>query len=101
MTIEEVRNTRQEADGYDSKDIAKVASTSASLSSTSLSEDRRGQIKPIDCAFDATEDPRYYKPIESYEGYHRWDPEFDWSEEEEKAIVKKVWDRFCSLKAFC
>lgn len=43
-----------------------------------------------DATFDQTEDPRYYKPIESYEGIHRWDPEFEWEEWEEKKIVRKV-----------
>lgn len=40
--------------------------------------------------FEATEDVRYYKPISTYEGIHRWDPEFEWTEEEEKKIVRKV-----------
>jgi len=32
----------------------------------------------------------YYKPLESYEGYHRYDPEFVWEPKEEKKIVRKV-----------
>lgn len=43
-----------------------------------------------DCAFDSTEDPRYYKPIPTYEGIHRWDPDFEWTEDEEKRVTKKV-----------
>lgn len=46
--------------------------------------------KQEDAAFDTTEDVRHYKPIDSYEGIHRWDPDFEWEEEEEKKIVKKV-----------
>lgn len=32
----------------------------------------------------------YYKPIEKYEGYHRYDPDYSWTYEEEKSIVRKV-----------
>jgi hypothetical protein len=40
--------------------------------------------------FVTTEDARYYKPIDAYEGIHRWDPEFHWTEEEEKGVIRKV-----------
>ena len=33
---------------------------------------------------------RYYKPIDTYEGRHRWDPEAEWTEGEEKRIIRKV-----------
>jgi hypothetical protein len=32
----------------------------------------------------------YYKPIERYEGYHRYDPNFDWEPEEERRLIRKV-----------
>jgi len=32
----------------------------------------------------------YCKPMESYEGYHRYDPDFVWEPKEEKKIVRKV-----------
>lgn len=32
----------------------------------------------------------FYKPIERYEGYHRYDPDYVWSEEDEKKLVRKV-----------
>ena len=31
-----------------------------------------------------------YRPIESYEGLHRYDPEFEWTPEEERKVVRKV-----------
>ncbi|KAJ5798089.1 uncharacterized protein N7503_007385 [Penicillium pulvis] len=97
MTVEEVKNIGPgEAPDYDSKDTAQVHSTSDSASASSI-EDRRGTVKVVDCAFDTTEDPRYYKPIESYEGYHRWDPEFEWTEDEEKAVVRKIDWRICTF----
>ena len=32
----------------------------------------------------------YYKPIDTYEGIHRYDPDFDWEPEEERKVVRKV-----------
>lgn len=32
----------------------------------------------------------FYKPIESYEGRHRFDPQFEWEAAEEKRVVRKV-----------
>ena len=32
----------------------------------------------------------YYKPIEAFEGSHRFDPKFEWDKQEEKRIVRKV-----------
>lgn len=32
----------------------------------------------------------YYKPIATYEGAHRYDPSFQWTEKEEKKLVRKV-----------
>lgn len=87
MTIEETKSTGFDAGNYDSKVAPRVESASDSDSTLA---GHRGTVKAIDCAFDTTEDPRYYKPIPEYEGYHRWDPEFEWTEEEEKAVVKKV-----------
>jgi hypothetical protein len=31
-----------------------------------------------------------YVPIDKYEGRHRWDPDFQWTEEEERKIVRRV-----------
>ena len=33
---------------------------------------------------------RFYKPINTYEGLHRWDPKAEWEEHEERRIVRKV-----------
>ena len=41
-------------------------------------------------AWDQVDDPRFYKPIDTYEGIHRWDPEVEWTPEEEKKLVRKV-----------
>lgn len=33
-----------------------------------------------------------YKPIPEYEGAHRYDPHFEWTENEEKRLVRRVSD---------
>jgi hypothetical protein len=47
-------------------------------------------------AFDTESFDTFYKPIESYEGYHRWDPEFQWDDKEEKKLVRKVCCGLCA-----
>lgn len=39
----------------------------------------------------------FYKPIDTHEGRHRWDPTFEWEPKEEKRIVRKVWQGLYSL----
>jgi hypothetical protein len=65
------------------------AGTKTALGSDTL-EALRNRVSGGDATFDQTEDLRYYKPIDTYEGIHRWDPEFEWEEWEEKKIVRKV-----------
>lgn len=59
-------------------------------SSESGNKDRRRYKEFNEAAFDQSEDPRFYKPISEYEGIHRWDPDFDWTEDEEKRLIRKV-----------
>jgi hypothetical protein len=33
---------------------------------------------------------KFYEPIPEYEGRHRWDPHAEWTEDEEKRLVRKV-----------
>ncbi|GES57616.1 transporter [Aspergillus terreus] len=80
--------------GLDSKALPSGTSSSTSLDAA----ERNNRIKDLsDCAFDTSEDPRYYKPIPSYEGIHRWDPDFDWEEEEEKRVLRKIDLRVCTF----
>ncbi|KAJ5766613.1 uncharacterized protein N7511_004229 [Penicillium nucicola] len=97
MTVEEVKNTTSN-EARDAKDTKVPGRVSTAESSSSESYDGpRAYSKQIDSAFDTTEDPRFYKPIPEYEGIHRWDPEFEWTEEEEKAVVKKIDWRVCTF----
>ena len=47
-------------------------------------------------AFASGGDARYYEPIDSYEGKHRWDPEAEWTEAEEKRVVRRLDRRICA-----
>lgn len=86
MTAEEAKIVASDAEGLDSKAAPRVSSAESSSSSTYDGP----RAKQTDCAFDTTEDPRFYKPIPEYEGAHRWDPDFEWTEQEETSIVRKV-----------
>ncbi|KAL4919518.1 major facilitator superfamily domain-containing protein [Aspergillus aurantiobrunneus] len=59
--------------------------------------EHQGRSGLKESTFTATEDPRFYRPIDSYEGLHRWDPYFDWTEEEERRIVRKIDWRVCTF----
>lgn len=51
-------------------------------------------------AFATGGDARYYEPIDSYEGKHRWDPSAEWTEAEEKRIVRKLDWKICTWVCF-
>ena len=36
----------------------------------------------------------HYKPIDTYEGRHRYDPSFEWEPQEERKVVRKVSELF-------
>ncbi|KAE8158185.1 major facilitator superfamily domain-containing protein [Aspergillus tamarii] len=71
---------------------------SAGSSSETLPVAAPNRVRDIsEGAFDTTEDPRYYKPIDEYEGIHRWDPDFEWEEQEEKKLIRKIDLRICTF----
>ena len=41
-------------------------------------------------AFASGGQTRFYEPCENYEGRHRWDPKAEWTDKEEKRIIRKV-----------
>jgi hypothetical protein len=61
-------------------------SSSVSSSDTNLPAD----TKPTNHVWETEESKEIYKPIEGYEGSHRFDPSFKWDPEEEKRLVKTV-----------
>lgn len=67
-----------------------IASNLKSLPSDQSQEpDQRPKVRD-DGTFENVGDVRHYKPMPEYEGLHRWDPEFEWSELEEKKVLRKV-----------
>jgi hypothetical protein len=44
----------------------------------------------LDVARARTDLQRHYAPIEAYEGRHRYDPTVQWTEKEEKTLVRRV-----------
>ena len=45
---------------------------------------------------DQTSLERYYVPIDTYEGRHRYDPKATWSKEEESALIRRLDLRVCA-----
>ncbi|KAL4753318.1 hypothetical protein BDW72DRAFT_210477 [Aspergillus terricola var. indicus] len=74
-----------------------VEADSRGVSETDDSDREQGRPGFKKSTFSATEDPRFYKPIDTYEGLHRWDPDFEWTEEEERKIVRKIDARVCTF----
>ena len=91
---------------YDSKSVDEYITTEAALAegeANSASDHPPEKDVPKSThdravTFSAADDMRFYKPIESYEGYHRWDPDFEWDPKEERQLVRKLDYRIC---AFC
>lgn len=77
------------SEGYDVKDpeIAKGAAETTSSSEKSASL-RLGQSDGGVIASGGNLDS--YRPIAEYEGAHRFDPTYEWTENEEKRLVRRV-----------
>ena len=73
----------------DSADISPTSSGAGKAESPLLKTFETSRAKP----FDNVSLEEYYKPIDSYEGRHRWDPDFVWDAKEERRVVRKV--NFC------
>lgn len=79
----------QDPQGYYSSDNSSNGNNVTKTGKVNVLELFRGR-RSDGAAFDMTEDVRFYKPIDSYEGMHRWDPDFEWEEWEERKVVRKV-----------
>jgi hypothetical protein len=76
------------------KDIsfAPVDPDSVTTSNTASTEDieTTGLDNIHGSVFDDSSAAQFYKPIEKYEGSHRFDPKATWTPAEEKALVRTV-----------
>jgi hypothetical protein len=68
----------------------KTAHVAASSADGSDEEGQKTELYKGEGTFEASEGHHFYRPIDSYEGLHRWDPNFQWTETEERNIVRKV-----------
>lgn len=73
---------------YVSIDGDYTVSDEGNSSTESLDDDT--VVKKRNSVFQAPEALELYKPPESYEGAHRFNPNLIWSQDEEKALVKRV-----------
>lgn len=81
-------HSAQSSDGYDSKD-AEFAKDSADVKTSSPAGSLRlGESDGGVFAQGGNIDS--YKPIDKYEGAHRYDPEFQWTEKEEQKLIRRV-----------
>jgi hypothetical protein len=64
------------------------APTSASSSQTSLEQPGAGKRGTTWATTGLGSD--HYRPVDTYEGLHRYDPDFEWEPEEERKVVRKV-----------
>lgn len=62
-------------------------SPSPSISVSAKSSDRNHVTSD---SFVVGASAKYYEPIPEYEGRHRYDPSAQWTEKEEKRLVRKV-----------
>lgn len=77
----------------DDKQIEAKIPVEAIVDDTNLFKrsDQRG------ATFDTSSLEEYYRPIDSFEGLHRYDPKYEWDPKDEKRLVRKV----SSARALC
>lgn len=76
------------SDDYGSKDLEVAKEVYEVPSSSSNTSIRLGETDGGVFATGGNIDA--YKPIEKYEGAHRYDPLFEWTEKEEKKLIRRV-----------
>jgi hypothetical protein len=74
---------------FGGKDFAYV-SVDSGYESRSENSSNEDLVKNRDNVFVAPEATEIYKPVEGFEGTHRFDPNATWSAEEEKKLRRRV-----------
>ena len=67
-------------------------SPGTSIGDDSDRERQQSHSNKAEGTFEGADSHHLFRPIDSYEGLHRWDPDFQWTEQEEKKVVRKVSD---------
>ena len=77
--------------GTDQSYVPSQAQKSESSLTSSQEDNELGQDNNIQgSVFSDSRAKEFYKPIEKYEGRHRFDMHATWSDEEEKRLVRRV-----------
>ncbi|KAI9700797.1 MAG: hypothetical protein M1836_002166 [Candelina mexicana] len=63
--------------------------------STSVVDDN-GDLQKRHGTFETFGKPTLYQPIDTYEGKHRYDPDFQWQPKEERKLVRKLDLKICA-----
>ncbi|KAJ6086799.1 hypothetical protein N7467_005713 [Penicillium canescens] len=72
-------------------------SPGTSIGDDSDRERQQSHSNKAEGTFEGADSHHLFRPIDSYEGLHRWDPDFQWTEQEEKKIVRKIDIRVCTF----
>lgn len=90
-----IRPSSSDGDGYDAKDL-EIAKDVAETTSYSKTDSLRvGESQGGVIASGGNLDS--YRPIDAYEGAHRFDPLYQWTENEEKRLVRRLDYKVCSF----
>lgn len=92
VSSEALEDNQSSFSGFEKRDSSDDDPERRLLSSTEVEDDRAQALQPNQ-TFQTFGSPALYKPIEGYEGAHRYDPKFEWEPKEEKKLVRKV----CSI----
>lgn len=83
-----VRHPSSDGDGYDVKDLEFAKDATETTASSKTASLRVGESEGGVIALGGNLDN--YRPIAEYEGAHRFDPSYQWTENEEKRLVRRV-----------
>ena len=83
-----------EKDGSDVRTVAAELPSSSDTSGAGILSSA-GEPNSSREAFDTAGLEEFYKPIDSYEGRHRYDPSFQWQPKDEQRVVRKVRPDLC------
>jgi hypothetical protein len=72
------------------KDISYVSVDAGHEPESETSSVDEGAVKNTDSVFESAEASEIYRPVEGFEGTHRFDATATWTPEEEKKLVRKV-----------
>lgn len=87
--------------GEDRSFVPVNVTSSVKSTRTSSDEDELANENTVyGSVFSDSRAQEFYKPIEKYEGRHRFDMHATWTEQEEKALVRRVSSCILALTAF-